>query len=191
MRLVLSLVLLLLLAACSSSTNLPPAETATAEPEAAVEESVIGTVRVTASSLNVRGEPSADGELLTTLRRGTSLGVVRTENGWSRVRLADGRMGWVLAKHVRANRGCEADRDFRMLAAPPIAFVESSSHGVVTVEADVSTAGLVTKTKTVGNTTGDPALALVAEKEIRAARFEAPVRNCKPQRFIYVYRKTF
>ena len=75
--------------------------------------------------------------------------------------------------------------------APPLAFDESGSHGVVIVEATVGTDGKVVSTKVVRNETADPARAAAAEKEIRLARFEAPVRNCSPKRFIYTYRRTF
>lgn len=50
---------------------------------------------------------------------------------------------------------------------------------------------MVTATKVVTNGTGDEALAFLAEKEIRSASFEAPVRNCVRRSFIFTYKRTF
>jgi len=66
-----------------------------------------------------------------------------------------------------------------------------TAHGVVTVDANVDTRGIVTSTRLISNTTGDPALAALAEKEIRNARFVAPVRNCVAKAFIFTYKRSF
>ena len=59
------------------------------------------------------------------------------------------------------------------------------------IEASVNTSGDVTTTRIMSNTTGDTALAAIAEKEIRSAKFIPPVRNCAPQRFVFTYKRAF
>jgi hypothetical protein len=51
--------------------------------------------------------------------------------------------------------------------------------------------GNVTRTKVVSNSTGDEALAFLAEREIKAAKFSPPIRNCAPREFVFTYRRTF
>ena len=59
------------------------------------------------------------------------------------------------------------------------------------VEATVSAKGTVTDTRLVSNDTGDEALAFLAEREIKGAKFSPPIRNCVPRSFIFTYRRTF
>jgi outer membrane biosynthesis protein TonB len=70
-------------------------------------------------------------------------------------------------------------------------FSDSGSHGVVVVDATVNTSGDVTATKLVSNTTGDEALAFLTEREIKSAKFVAPIRNCVPRAFIFTYTRSF
>ena len=51
--------------------------------------------------------------------------------------------------------------------------------------------GNVVSTRVVSNTTGDEALAAMAERELREAKFAPPVRNCVPKAFIYTYKRSF
>lgn len=190
MKLLSLLPLVLLLAACSTTAPPLPPEPQPAAPSPVAEE-VTGNIRVTAAKLNVRAEANVESAIVGTLRRGDRIGLIRTDGGWSRVRLSNGVDGWVSAKHVRSEKGCPADRDFRMLEPPEITFTDTTSHGVVTVEVEVSPAGKIVRTKVTSNTTGEPLLASIAEKEIRSAKFAAPVKNCTAQRFVYVYRKNF
>ena len=192
---------LLLLAACAA----PPAPPPTAAPHtppppppaAPAAERVTGTVRVMASGLNVRGEASVDADVLTQVRKGTVLSVLRREDGWVKVRLADEREGWVAARFVsgdpKAPRkgGCLPDSDYAFLQAPTPSFSEDGAHGLVVVEANVDTKGVVTSTKLISNGTGDEALAFLAAREIKSARFSPPIRNCAPSAFIFTYRRTF
>ena len=159
------------------------------------------TVTVKASALNVRREPSADAELVALVMMGTAWGVLRSVEGWVRVRLCAGAVGWVAQRFVeRAGEKkktparktkCPADSDFAFEETPTLAFSESGAHGLVVVDATVSTKGVVTATKVLSNSTGDEALAFLAEREIKSARFEAPIRNCVPRAFIFTYRRTF
>ncbi len=161
-------------------------------------ERVTGSVRVSASSLNVRAEASSSAEIVTKVRRGTKLDVLAEENGWIRVRLASGDVGWVSAQHVsrgdvpaRRRKGCAPDSDYSFAKTPLPTFSDSGAHGLVVVEATVDAKGNVTSTKVISNSTGDEALAFLTEREIKAARFIAPVRDCVTRSFIFTYKRSF
>jgi TonB family protein len=207
MRPVLSVVTALLFV-CSCAAPPPPAPVVAPEsleppPAAPAEEIVSGTVRVTASALNVRREPSPDGEVIAQVKKGTALGVLKSDESWMKVRLADGSTGWVAERFVAregasqkkratAKRGsCPADSDFAFLETPTVAFAEGGAHGLVIVEATVNAKGTVTATKVVSNATGDEALAFLAAREIQSAKFSPPIRDCGPRAFVYTYRKMF
>ena len=197
MRRTAFLVILTLLAACAA----PPAPTAAPEtpappkPAETSEARVMKEVRVNASALNVRKEPSTDGDVVTQVKKGQMLGVLEEKGDWVKVRVGD-ETGWVAARFVgdqkegtKKKKGCESD--FAFIETPTLAFSDSSAHGIVVVEANVNTKGIVTSTKVVSNSTGDEALAFLAQKEIRAAKFSPPMRNCAPRAFIFTYRRTF
>lgn len=195
-----ALAILVLTAACSSDSP-PPVQT-TPEPEPATStpgDHAIGTVRVTAASLNVRRDPSASSEVVTQVRKGTRLTLLTSGDGWMKVRLDDGSTGWVASQHVsregtqarRSRRGCAPDSDYRFVKAPVPSFSQGGPHGVVTIEANVTRDGVVTSTRVISNTTGDPNLAAMAEREIRAAKFAAPVRDCTTREFIFTYKRSF
>lgn len=156
-------------------------------------------MRVTASALNVRREPSADAEIVTQVKKGTSLGVLRNDQSWTKVKLADGSIGWVASRFVSSGSeraktkkgGCPPDSDYAFLEMPTPSFSDSGAHGLVVVEANVNTKGIVTSTKLVSNTTGDEALAFLTQREIQSAKFSPPIRNCVPRAFIFTYRRTF
>lgn len=160
-------------------------------------ESVVGTVRVIATALNVRAEASTDAEVVGQVKRGQGLDVLANGNDWVKVRLASGETGWVSARFVSSGAsaqtkkkvGCESD--FAFTETPTLAFSDSGAHGLVVVEARVSAKGNVTSTKVVSNATGDEALAFLAEKEIKGAKFSPPMRNCVALSFIFTYRRTF
>lgn len=205
MRRLPTLLLCLTLMHCATSTPPPPAVTpepeATAEPQQVQEEKVIGKVTVTASALNVRGEATADGEVIKQVKKGTVLEVLEANDSWTKVRLADGQKGWVASRFVRSGatqqtsakkkKGCPADSDFAFVETPTPRFSDSGAHGLVVVEATVSTNGNVTSTKVMSNSTGDEALAFLAEKEIKSAKFTPPIRNCVARSFIYTYRRNY
>ena len=187
---------LLLAAACSSPSPAP--QTAPPVPAPAL---TLGAARVAATALNVRAEPSADADILTTLRRNASLTLMEERNGWFSVKLASGQIGWVSAQYVtrgdaplpapRRREGCPPDSDYAFEKTPTPSFSDSGAHGMVIIEASVNTSGEVTTTRIMSNTTGDTALAAIAEKEIRSAKFIAPVRNCVAQRFVFTYKRAF
>jgi len=202
MRPVLLAVALLVVFRCAAPA--PPPAPAPAPPPAAeapppFEERVIGTVKVTASALNVRADASTDAEVLAQVKKGQSLSVLREDESWVKVRLADGSTGWVASRFVSRGEttkktkkgGCPPDSDYAFTETPLPAFSDSGAHGIVVVEANVNTKGAVTATKVVSNSTGDEALAFLTQREIQAAKFSPPIRNCVPRAFIFTYRRTF
>jgi len=183
------LLIVLLLAACQTAA--PPPEQAEAPPPKPE-----STVYVTASTLNVRREPSANSDVIGQVKRGQMLTVIESTQGWVSVRLPDQRGGWVSQKHVSATppvarKGCAPDSDFRFASTPTPDLRPTDKHGLVVVDATVDVSGNVTSTKVVSNGTGDAALGAQAEREIRSARFVAPVRDCAPRAFIFTYKRTF
>lgn len=177
-----------------------------AAPAAPVEERVIRSVRVTATSLNVRASASTEAEVVTQVRRGTALDVLGENESWVKVRLADGATGWVAARFVsggggettkqgsarkKKGGGCPADSDYAFTETPMPSFSDRGAHGIVVVEANVNASGNVTKTRVVSNGTADETLAFLAEKEIKAAKFAPPIRNCVPRAFIFTYKRAF
>jgi len=199
------LLLLLVAAACATPPPAPPPLPAPPPPAAAPapqpqSESVIGRVKVTASMLNIRAESSTSADVVGHARRGERLDVLGDNGEWLRVRTGGGEIGWVSAQHVaregalaqpRGRRGCPPDSDFHFVVEPRPAFPEHSAHGLVTIEANVDARGNVTSTRVVSNTTGDPALGTLTEREIAAAKFAPPVRGCVAKAFIYTYRRSF
>lgn len=185
------LLLLVLVAACSSPAP-PEPQTAPAPPPIP---GGLGTVRVTASTLNVRRDASASSEAIAQVKRGDQLTLLAEENGWSHVRMASGEEGWVSSQHVSSGKprskkaGC--DSEFSFVKTPLAAFSENGPHGLVVVDATVNTKGEVTATKVVSNSTGDKALGAMAEREIRAATFKPPYRDCVPRAFIFTYKRSF
>jgi TonB family protein len=192
-----------LLAACSSAPPAPaptsaPPPAATAAPAAS-----IGTVTVTASALNVRRDPSTAGDVITMVRRGQKLTLLASTESWMKVRLESGENGWVSSQHVTRDGaapkpaarprkgGCPSDSDYAFATTPVPVFSDSGAHGLVVVEADVDTNGRVTSTRVVSNSTGDEALGFLTQKEIKGAKFVAPVRNCVARAFIFTYKRTF
>ncbi len=185
---------LLVVAACAQPPAPKPSpETPVSKP---AEEKIVGSVRVTASTLNVREEPKSNATVIKQVKRGDLLSLIATDGGWSRVKLATGEVGWVFSQYLssgkpRSRRGCPPDSDFGFVKAPLAAFSEGGPHGLVVVDATVNTAGDVIATKVISNTTGEEAIGKMAEREIRAAKFIPPYRDCVPKTFIFTYKRTF
>ena len=59
---------------------------------------VSGTVNT--NRLNVRSSPSINSKILTTLRKGTTVAITSTVNGWHTIRLANGQTGYVSSKFI-------------------------------------------------------------------------------------------
>ena len=193
------LILIAIAAACSSPAPQPAVEPSSA-PTTPSAEPALGTVRVTANSLNVRRDPSAESDVVTQVKKGTMLTLLASDGTWMRVRLQDGSVGFVSAQHVtrdtektatRTRRGCLPDSEFRFEKTPTPNLAESGAHGIVTIDALVDRSGNVKSTKVISNTTSDPALATMAEREIKGAKFVAPVKNCVAREFIYTYKRSF
>jgi len=186
----------------ASAPEPPPAET----PQTPAGEVAIGTVRVTASTLNVRAEPSTTAESIAQVRKGDRLTLIAAGDEWMKVRMDDGAIGWVAKQHVsregspsaaatarprRAPAGCQPDRNYSFATTPTPSFTENGAHGVVTVEANVDKNGVVQSTRVISNTTGDESLAVIAEHEITKTRFVPPIRNCAQKAFIFTYKRSF
>jgi outer membrane biosynthesis protein TonB len=187
------LLAVVVLAACATPAP-PPAPAPSPEPQAPGAEKAIGTVRVTAKTLNVRREAAASADIVAQVKKGDRLTLLVAGDQWHRIRLASGEVGYVSVDHVireGARRGCAPDADFQFVKTPTPDLREGAAHGIVTVDASVDVKGNVTATKVVSNTTGDPELAALAEKEIRSAKFSPPIRNCVAKAFIFTYKRSF
>jgi len=196
-------------AACSSSSTPPPApavETPPATAEApSPEPPPVGVVRVTASTLNVRRQPSTTADVLQKVSEGARLTLLSVGNDWMQVQLPNGSRGWVSSAFVtrddaapkrtartpKRRDGCAPDSDYRFTKTPTPRFSDSGAHGLVVVEAMVDKNGNVQSTRLVSNSTGDETLGFLAQKELKEARFEAPVRGCVARSFIFTYTRTF
>lgn len=201
--LAVSLSLLVVFACAAPPAPVEPPRTPPPPPPVAPVEKVIGTVRVTASALNVRAEATTDAEVVTQVKKGTVLDVLSADDSWTRVKLASGEVGWVASRFVssgsttavktprKSKPGCPADSDYAFVDTPTLAFSDSGAHGLVIVEATVNTKGSVTSTKLVSNSTGDESLEFLAQREIKSAKFSPPIRNCEARSFIFTYRRTF
>jgi uncharacterized protein YgiM (DUF1202 family) len=160
-------------------------------------------VTVKASALNVRRDPSAAGDVIKLVKRGERLTLLAATESWMKVRLEGGESGWVSSQHVtrdgaaakptsrQRKSGCPVDSDFAFATTPVPSFSDRGAHGLVVVEADVDTSGRVTATRLVSNTTGDESLAFLTQREIKGAKFVAPIRNCVARAFIFTYKRTF
>jgi len=214
LRRVLLLTSIAILCRCAAPAPEPVPVPAVPPPVVAkpAEEKVIGTVRVTASALNVRREASTAAEVIVQVKKGEALSVLANGDSWVKVRLANGEVGWVAErfvsgdgergtakttartaarKNAKRNSKCPVDSDYAFVDTPTLRFSDSGAHGIVVVDATVNARGDVIATRLVSNTTRDEALAFLAEREIREAKFSPPIRNCAPREFIFTYRRTF
>ncbi len=189
--------IVLLIAAACTAPGPPPPQPAPREAPPPAEEKAIAKVRVTATTLNVRKDAVLSSEVIAHAKKGDRLDLLSFGDEWDRIRLADGTIGYVSVLHVirmesRSRRGCPADAEFRFAKTPTPSFSDSSTaHGIVTVDANVDAKGNVTSTHAITNTTGDDSLGLLAEREIRQAKFIAPIRNCVAKPFIFTYKRSF
>jgi hypothetical protein len=66
--------------------------------------SVVETRYITASSLNVRGEPSTSGQVLASIGKGQIIDVLDNRGGWLLIRLSSTRQGWVSAQYTSTSK---------------------------------------------------------------------------------------
>jgi uncharacterized protein YgiM (DUF1202 family) len=146
---------------------------------------------VTGSSLNVRSDPTTRSAVVARVKRGEQLPILGEDGAWLRIRLGDGREGWVHSRYVRRATPCASDKaTAEIVESPLLSFSDVGAHGTVKIEAEVDPSGKVVATRVVENTAGEAAAA-IAEDELAHMRFSPPVKNCKPVRFIYVYTRSF
>ncbi len=178
----------------------PPTQPAPAPAPAPAAAAPIGTVRVTASALNVRADASTNADVIAQVKRGERMALLEETESWMKVKLSTGQTGWAASRFLdregqkptaRKRGRCPADSDFAFATTPTPNLSDSPKHGLVVVDATVDTRGNVVSTKVVQNSTGDDALAFLTEREIRAAKFIPPVRNCAAKAFIFTYKRTF
>lgn len=150
------------------------------------------TVRVTGSTLNVRGGPSGSAAVIAKVKKGERLTLLEESSDWYRVQLPAGKEGWVSARYARKEEPCLPDAAPQILDAPPLSIdTTGGGRGRVVVQAHVAADGSVVSTKVIENSTGDAALADQATAEVRRIRFVAPVRNCRKVAFLYNYSRSF
>ncbi|EPZ59176.1 bacterial SH3 domain protein [[Clostridium] sordellii ATCC 9714] len=58
------------------------------------------TGTVTASALNIRSGPSTSYSVITNVYKGDKLEILETSNGWYKVKLANGKIGWGSGKYI-------------------------------------------------------------------------------------------
>ncbi len=58
------------------------------------------TGTVTASALNVRSGPSTSNGVIGTTYRGNTVQIITSSNGWHKVKLSNGQVGWVSGKYI-------------------------------------------------------------------------------------------
>lgn len=86
-----------------SNPSLPSTPPSLSSPAAPVEQSAInppgagGSALTTTDLVNVRSGPGTSYPTLATLPRGTPLSVLSGRNGWLKVKIPDGRTGWVVS----------------------------------------------------------------------------------------------
>src|SRR5437764_5442776 len=90
---------IVLLAACAAPPPAPATPAPASAPAPIPREQVIGTVHVSASTLNVRAAASDSAEIVSHARRGEKLVLLEDSGDWLRVRLPDGVVGWVSSQH--------------------------------------------------------------------------------------------
>ncbi len=146
---------------------------------------------VSAKRLNVRATASDKAALVVRVNGGQRVTALREEAGWLEIRTAAGKTGWVLKKFLSKGDPCPPDRTFAVLEQPPLSFDSTGPKGRVVIEGNVSVAGVVISTKVISNSSGKPELADRAERELRAMKFAAPVKSCRPKAFVYTYSRTF
>jgi uncharacterized protein YgiM (DUF1202 family) len=195
----------LLIAACGGNTPPAPVPAPEQRPAAPVpapasaEQHATGTVRVNASTLNIRADASTSAAIVGHARRGERLAVVGDSGSWLRVTLNDGTTGWVASQLVvregamatPRRSGCPPDSNYSFVNAPKPSFSETGPHGMIVVEATVDARGIVTSTRVVSNETKDDSLAATAAREVRNARFAPPIRNCVAKAFVFTYKRAF
>jgi uncharacterized protein YgiM (DUF1202 family) len=78
--------------------NTPISSTTTTDTTTIQKAGIIAT-----SVLNVRSTPSTNSRVLTILKRGTSVNILESKNGWYTIKLPSGKTGYISSKYVSIN----------------------------------------------------------------------------------------
>ncbi len=71
-----------------------------------VNDSLTGkTGTVTASALNVRSGPSTSNSVIRTIYRGNTVQIITSSNGWHKIKLSNGQVGWTSARYISTSGG--------------------------------------------------------------------------------------
>jgi hypothetical protein len=171
----------LFLAACRSE---PPAVTDSNDTRVAVAVEYVG-----APELKVYARPDAASPLLTSYQNGETVSVLSRRGEWAEVRTATGS-GWARASELQgaAAKTTEADNitpRFRKLPAP---ITQTTGHGEIVLEANVSGEGDIITVRTILNTTGSTALEYKNSQELQHSKFYPMIQHGRHMPFIYEYR---
>lgn len=64
---------------------------------------------LTGDYVNIRSMPNTSARVIGNLNKGAKVGIITAENGWTKVSLSDGRIGWIYSTYISAkdtaNRG--------------------------------------------------------------------------------------
>jgi len=82
---------------------------------------------VTGSYVNVRSEAGLSGRIITQLNKNTTVTVLDNQNGWYKIKLSDGREGWIYGEYlaVRSSSNVSRGEVDRSLADKLIDFAKS------------------------------------------------------------------
>lgn len=171
-RLLLSL---LLTTGCSSPPSEPiPAPAATPSPRP-------GPRFVQASSLNLRSAPDAGAPRVASLRINTATQVLGKQGDWRRVRLGDGREGWVPGEYLASERLALADAKRAALAATgPDALAWWQRAAAIAPDDPEALAGLAAAYRA----TGQEQLAAQVARAVERLADGDPVRACLPPQLL-------
>ncbi len=81
--------------AMGQETTPPPPSPSPSKPPEVSQPPAARTTEIALAFVNLRQGPSMDSKILTVLKKGTKLTVLEEKAGWLRVRLEDGKEGWV------------------------------------------------------------------------------------------------
>ncbi len=174
---------LLFVIACGQEA---PQQTAAVDTREAIE------VRyVKSQELPVHSQPNATSPVIARFMTSESVSILSKKGDWLEVRTADGS-GWAQASDLEtsAEAAAATPKDdltprFRVRPEP---VTQTTAHGELVLEANVSPNGDVLSVRTLSNSTGSMELEYKNTSALRNAKFFPIVKGGRRQEFIYEYR---